>query len=279
MAGVDQDAVQALVARITSSAGFIKSERLCRFLRFTVDGWLTGEGDHIKEYLIGREVFDRDGEYDPRTDPIVRVEARRLRKKLEEYYATSGRDEPLKIWYPPGSYVPQILQPQPAAVNEVVGRRKWLLSAPAALLVAGLGFWIIQRPALPKSKIIVLPARWVWKTEEFTQTPIDVDLAERVAAELANRHGVSVVAWPVVQSHAARESKTNEIARQLGASRTLLIAVRVEAAGTRVTAFLMDNLTDRKIQVVDREGLDLSTSGQRQHIATAVATEIAAPLH
>ena len=124
-----------------------------------------------------------------------------------------------------------------------------------------------------------LPARWVWKTEEFTQTPIDVDLAERVAAELANRHGVSVVAWPVVQGHATRESKSNEVARQLGASRTLLIAVRVEAAGTRVTAYLMDNLTDRKIQVVDREGLDLSTARQRQQVATTVATEMVASLH
>ena len=67
------------VEKIASSPGFQNSERLCRFLRFIVEAKLRGEQDQIKEYVIGKEVFDRDGEYDPRLDPIVRVEARLLR--------------------------------------------------------------------------------------------------------------------------------------------------------------------------------------------------------
>jgi serine/threonine-protein kinase len=62
-----------------------------------VERTLEGRGDHLKEYLLGVEVFGRDGAYDPRIDPVVRVEARQLRFKLTEYYATEGRDDPVRI--------------------------------------------------------------------------------------------------------------------------------------------------------------------------------------
>lgn len=277
MADVEPVAVRALVARIAASSGFVNSERLCRFLRFTVDSWLAGEGDQIKEYLIGREVFDRGGEYDPRTDPIVRVEARRLRKKLDEYYAAAGRDEPLKLCYEKGSYLPHIVEPEAPVAIEPKNRRQWMLAGAATLAagVAGLAAWRLR---FPKPKIVVIPARWVWKTDDFTQTPLDVDLAERVAAQMANRHGVSVVAWPMVHSEAQKGGKPNEIATRLGSSRSLIIAVRVEASGTRVTAFLIDTAADRKIHVADKEGQDLTTSAQRQQMAAWLAAEAAAAL-
>jgi hypothetical protein len=86
----DREAVRLHLAKIVESGGFAKSDRLCRFLRFTVEAKLNGEESQIKEYVLGREVFDRNGDYDPRLDPIVRVEARRLRTKLEEYYSATG---------------------------------------------------------------------------------------------------------------------------------------------------------------------------------------------
>ena len=73
-----EDSIRAQLAKILTSRGFVHSERVRRFLRFTVEQALRGQGDQLKEYLIGIEVFDRKSSYDPRIDPIVRVEARRL---------------------------------------------------------------------------------------------------------------------------------------------------------------------------------------------------------
>jgi len=77
-----------------------------RFLRLAVEATLGQEQGKLKEYLIGVEVFDRNGHYDPRVDPIVRVEARRLRSKLAQYYETEGRNDPVVIAFPKGGYVP-----------------------------------------------------------------------------------------------------------------------------------------------------------------------------
>lgn len=78
-----------------------------RFLDFTIGECLAGRADVLKEYVIGVEVFDRPVSHDPRIDPIVRVEARRLRGKLRAFYQADGAGDELLIEYPRGSYVPQ----------------------------------------------------------------------------------------------------------------------------------------------------------------------------
>ena len=85
---------------------FIQSDRLSRFLRFTVEATLADEADMLKEYLIDTEVYDRKPPYHPNTDSIVRSEARRLRSKLKEYYESVGKDDPVLIHYRLGSYAP-----------------------------------------------------------------------------------------------------------------------------------------------------------------------------
>ena len=75
-----------------------------RFLRYTVEHTLHGEGRQLKEYRLGVEVFDRDSSFDPRLDPVVRMAARRLRSKLKDYYETEGIQDPIWIAVPKGSY-------------------------------------------------------------------------------------------------------------------------------------------------------------------------------
>ena len=94
------------VDRILGSRWFSRSERLCRFVRYAANHALSRGADRLKEYLVGVEVFDRGPAYDPRIDPIVRVEARRLRAKLKAYYASAGRDDQLRIEFPKGTYSP-----------------------------------------------------------------------------------------------------------------------------------------------------------------------------
>src|SRR5437868_3826458 len=85
--------IRAQLGRILSSAGFVNSERLCRFLKLAVDRALAAQTEQLKEYALGRDVFDRSASYDPRVDSIVRVEARRLRTKLKQYYQDTGKND------------------------------------------------------------------------------------------------------------------------------------------------------------------------------------------
>lgn len=98
--------VHAQVQRILESRIFSNCDRLIRFVSFAAQHALKSSGEPLKEYVIGLEVFDRASSYDPRIDPIVRVEARRLRSKLNSYYASVGREDPVLIEFPKGTYTP-----------------------------------------------------------------------------------------------------------------------------------------------------------------------------
>jgi TolB-like protein len=98
--------VHAQLQRILTSRFFSNSERLRRFISFAANHALSGNTQRLKERLVGLEVFDRRSSYDPRIDPIVRVEARRLRSKLKLYYASVGRGDQLLIEFPKGTYTP-----------------------------------------------------------------------------------------------------------------------------------------------------------------------------
>src|SRR5580693_6980129 len=104
--GVPAAEIRAELDRILRSRAFIQSHRIRRFLQFVVEESLLGQPHRLKEYLIGLEVFDRREAFDPRVDSIVRVEARRLRYKLDEYYRTEGREDGVRIVLRKGSYVP-----------------------------------------------------------------------------------------------------------------------------------------------------------------------------
>jgi len=101
-----EKAIRDELSRILESSLFIQSDRLGRFLRFTVETTLAGDADTLKEYLIGTEVYDRKPPYHPSVDSIVRSEARRLRNKLRQYYESVGQDDAVFIYYRTGSYVP-----------------------------------------------------------------------------------------------------------------------------------------------------------------------------
>jgi TolB-like protein len=102
----DPQAIEQQLDRITSSDEFRKCPQLLRFLRFTVNEALRGRNGGSKERLIGMEVFGRPADYDAGADPVVRVEARRLRRKLAEYYDRDGREDPIEIRLPKGGYLP-----------------------------------------------------------------------------------------------------------------------------------------------------------------------------
>ena len=109
----DNDEIRRQLVRIVGSAPLIGSLRLTRFLTFVVKATLAGEGARIKAYTIAVEALGRGSDFDPQADPIVRVEAGRLRTALARYYADAGRDDPVTIELPRGSYVPTFRRPEP----------------------------------------------------------------------------------------------------------------------------------------------------------------------
>jgi TolB-like protein len=152
--------IRDAVERVTVSDVFARSPQLGAFLRFVVEAVLHGKADRIKAYTIGVEVLRRDVKFDPQLDPIVRVEATRLRRTIERYYAGAGVDDPVIIDLPRGSYVPTFRwrEPGPQAVEEaalepVVDWRSFArsrrglagLAAAALVLVLGIGAIILMR--------------------------------------------------------------------------------------------------------------------------------------
>ncbi|MEO7275508.1 MAG: tetratricopeptide repeat protein [Vicinamibacterales bacterium] len=102
---IDTAGRQAL-DRILASATFRQVDRLKRFLRFVALEALQGRGDQLKEYVIGVQVFDKSASFDPRADPIVRVQARRLRARLARYYREEGAEDTVVLDLPKGGYAP-----------------------------------------------------------------------------------------------------------------------------------------------------------------------------
>ena len=102
----DNQEIRRQLARIVGSAVFRDLLRLTRFLRFVVELTLAGDSARIKAYTIALGALGRGSNFDPQTDPIVRVEAGRLRHALTRYYADTGRNDPVAIDMPRGTYVP-----------------------------------------------------------------------------------------------------------------------------------------------------------------------------
>src|SRR6266576_2333752 len=100
------DAVREHLERILTSPTFQQGDRLKRFLTFIVLEAVAGRRHELKEYVIGVQVFGKEESFDPRTDPIVRVQARRLRAKLVRHYQEDGRADDVIIDLPKGGYAP-----------------------------------------------------------------------------------------------------------------------------------------------------------------------------
>jgi Tol biopolymer transport system component len=158
----EEKAIRDQVDRILATPPFRRAERLRQFLRFIAERKLAGEAGDLKETVIGHAVYGRAPGYDPKADPIVRTEARRLRAKLLVYEQTNGAEDPLVVRLPVGGYAPtfEFRVPAPTPALEVPpkfttvkwGIRTWI--GAVALALAALALWLLS-PAqrLPEPSI------------------------------------------------------------------------------------------------------------------------------
>ena len=154
----DSDIREQLV-RIRSSPAFDAPDRAQRFLTYVIEEALQGRADRIKAYSVAIEVFGRDATFDAQNDPVVRIEAGRVRRALERYYLLAGQKDPILITMPKGGYVPVFTrfneiaarQPgPPARATARFGERgaKWLAVGALALATGGilLAAWAGREP-------------------------------------------------------------------------------------------------------------------------------------
>jgi hypothetical protein len=110
----EQSAIHEQLERVLASPYFSHSRRFPLFLRYVVERTLSGHEDSLKERTLGVEIFGRRADYDTASDPIVRVTAAEIRKRIAQYYQEPGREHELRLSLPAGSYLPQFHWPHSA---------------------------------------------------------------------------------------------------------------------------------------------------------------------
>jgi hypothetical protein len=133
----EKKAVQEQLERLLRNPHFSQSRRFPSFLRFVIDQTLIGRPELLKERTLGIEIFGRDADYDTASDPIVRVTATEIRKRIAQYYQEPGHETELRLSLPSGSYVPQFHWPQVPKQNEFTEMAAVVTVAPPVLVEAG----------------------------------------------------------------------------------------------------------------------------------------------
>lgn len=181
------DAVSRLEAlraleRVLNSRVFVNSNRLSQFLRYAVEQTVKGNAEVVKEYTVGTQAYGRKSDFDPSQDTIVRTEARRLRKKLKEYYEGEGKRDEVVIFFRSGSYVPIIRWresvessiPAPKLNNEYSAKELW---------AQGDGVWVSVVP-------------FSAQPEDQEASSFAFGLVEEILHRLTDLQGVRVIAAP-----------------------------------------------------------------------------------
>lgn len=236
------------VERILSSPKFVRSARLGRFLRYAVERTLEERTGDLKESVLAIEVFDRKPDYDSRIDSVVRVEARRLRSKLREYYETDGRNSVLVFEIPEGTYVP-----------------RWSAGPPS------------HRPTPATGGVAVLP---------FANLSPDPDqeyfcdgITDEIIVMLSRSHGLNVVARTSAFQFKNSNVDIREIGSRLGAGVIVAGSVRKAGDQVRITAQLVDAASGYQLASKTLDGSLQDVFAMQERVAAAVTESVAATLN
>jgi len=153
----ERDQVREQLKRLLAHRLFQHSKRYGSLLQYIVEHCLEGKKDGFKERTIGVEVFGRDPDYDTNSDPVVRVTATELRKRLAQYYVAAQHEGELRIDLPVGSYVPEFHLPEQKSSPVRKSRtRYWPVFLLLAVILAGFAWWM-------KTRETNTAMDWFWK--------------------------------------------------------------------------------------------------------------------
>jgi TolB-like protein/Flp pilus assembly protein TadD len=243
--------------RILASRAFRQADRLKRFLAFIVEETMAGRGERLKEFVVGIEVFGKDDSFDPRNDPIVRVQARRLRAQLARYYHEEGHDDELVIELPKGGYAPVFRPLKKTSASRSV------------------------TPALvSRNTVLVLP--FSDNSSAANQEYFCQGVSQEIIQFLTGMEAIRLVAWNV-PADAVGHYDVREIADRLNVAMIITGSVRMADDEARITMSLIDSKSgcyvwsksiDRKMENIFaiQEEVARAISGQLE-------TELAAGTH
>lgn len=276
--------VRAELNRILESKGFATASRMKRLLRYVVDKTLSGEADQLKEYAVGLEVFDRDESYDPRIDSIVRVEAGRLRSRLEEYYAGEGARSTLRISLPRGGYMarferrPVEESPAPIPAPSMATWRTWPYALALLAAIGALVAWLAMQDRGPKpdlrptAAVMPVQANMIGGDNDN----YSAQMTEALTTELARLGPISVASFTSAMQFADKHPSMSEAAAALRSRYMVEASVDDEASEILVVARIVDATTDRKMWVQDYRGAREDVRGIAQRIAFDISAAILA---
>lgn len=244
--GSDEKAV-AQRDRILESRAFRQADRLKRFLGFIVTETIAGRSERLKEFVIGVEVFGKDQSFDPRNDPIVRVQARRLRALLARYYREEGQDDDLLIEMPKGGYAP-IFKP---ARNSPTKR---------------------SLTPIIVSRNTVLVAPFSDNSPEGNQKYFCDGMSQEIIHALAKVEAVRVAAWNFGDQ--GTDSDPREIANRLNAAMIINGSIRKAGQQVRVTANLVDTVSGCYLWSMSLDGKVENVFGIQEEVARAIADKL-----
>lgn len=247
-----------------ASQPFAAAPRLRTFLRYVVDRALAGEGGQLKEYAIGVDVFERDAQYDPRIDSIVRVEAGRLRAKVNQFYSGEGAGDRVIVRIPLGSYVPVFDIREAAAPAAPTGspgtafRARWPVAALLLTVVAvsGIALWrpAEQPAALPSTEFRVAVLPFTHYAAGGADEMLAARITDGVTTELARMNVVGVVSRTSAVRFDDARKPLREVAELLNAAEVIEGSVFSDGDIVRVRTRSVDGRTDLKSAVRDFEG-------------------------
>ena len=224
------EAILEQLERILGHREFLATDRMQDFLRFVVDETLAGRKDTIKGYTIATRVFGRGDDFDSGQDPIVSIQAGRLRRALERYYLVAGTQDPVHIDIPKGHYVPRITlraaQPELGGAGEPV--------------VAGTE----AHPAVDPS-IAVLPFENL--TDDPEQGFLAVGMTDELVTEMNRFRELIVIPCQCAKQSATSQNSPIDLAQHSGARFILQGTIRRDAETVKVSAHLTDAQSGRQI--------------------------------
>jgi TolB-like protein len=251
MAPPEQE-VRNCLEKLLSGDRFSRSWSISRLLRFLVANALDGNSGRLKEYTLGLEVFDRGADFDPNADNIVRVQARNLRAKLEEYYAAEGSGDPIRIDFPKGGYLVHFRQIAPEAPVEAARPFpwKWIAAGVAAAAVIAVPFlWRLRSvPARNSGERHIIAVLPFTNLDHNAESDYFSDgLAEELINSLSKLQGLGVIARSSSFRFREGSRDLSQIARDLKATDVLEGSVRKRGSEIRVAVHLVDVSTSQTI--------------------------------
>ncbi|WP_139247971.1 hypothetical protein [Hyphomicrobium sp. CS1GBMeth3] len=264
----ERAAVERQLEAIFASEGFASAPKMRALLRYLIDATLAGDAERLKGYAIGVDVFERGAAFDPATDPIVRVQAGRLRKLLESYYQTAGCNDPIRLEIPKGGYTVAFASgvevvPAPGAVPEESGRTP--ADSAAGESVESSGFWtrVIRSPLVHLAAVCAFVVAVSLGARLFHQDTARGPLPPAEAPAAASADVITLAVLPF--TNMSRDDSHGRFADGLtDALTTALARVKSVSLAPRTSAFQYRQATD--LRRVGRElGVRYVLEGGLQH--------------